>query len=158
MIQRVQSIYLLHCILCLGSLLFNIPIVDFQSDEFYYSISALHIVNTDIASSEVISKNFHFGGLILFVLLVSAILTLVQFKDLKKQFKLGRSLFFTYLLVLIGTMLWISFGENSIDSDIKTRHLGLGFLIFVVGFPFTFLANIGIKRDKTLLESLDRLR
>jgi len=36
--------------------------------------------------------------------------------------------------------------------------MGLGFILFVAGFPFTFLANTGIKRDRNLLKSLDRLR
>ena len=45
-----------------------------------------------------------------------------------------------------------------LDEETASREMGLGFLLFVVGFPFTFLANTGIKRDKKLLDSLDRLR
>ena len=43
------------------------------------------------------------------------------------------------------------------DDETK-RELGLGFFLFVLGFPFCFLAQLGIKRDKKLLDSLNRLR
>jgi uncharacterized membrane protein len=158
MIQRVQSIYLILCTLCLASLLFGIQFIEFQSKEFLFSISALKIETIDLKSSELISSHFHFGGILIGVLLLSTIITLLNFKNLKKQFKLGRALFFTYFMVLIGIILWISLGQSTIDSEIETRNLGFGFLLFVIAFPFIFLANIGIKRDKKLLESLDRLR
>ncbi|MGB1518015.1 MAG: hypothetical protein ACPG8K_02815 [Crocinitomicaceae bacterium] len=43
-------------------------------------------------------------------------------------------------------------------AESVTRELGIGFLLFVLGFPFIFLANVAIKRDKKLLDSLNRLR
>ena len=49
-------------------------------------------------------------------------------------------------------------GDSMISVETTKREMGLGYLLFLCGFPFTFLANIGIKRDKNLLDSLDRLR
>ncbi|MFK7784566.1 MAG: DUF4293 family protein [Crocinitomicaceae bacterium] len=50
------------------------------------------------------------------------------------------------------------FGDNLIEGEELKRELGLGFYLFVVGLPFSFLANVGIKRDKRLLDSIDRIR
>jgi len=55
-------------------------------------------------------------------------------------------------------ILLATFGSKMIGKEDMIREMGLGFFLFVAGFPFTFLANIGIKRDKQLLDSLDRLR
>jgi hypothetical protein len=39
-----------------------------------------------------------------------------------------------------------------------SQELGLGYLFFIAGLPFSFLALIGVKKDKNLLDSLNRLR
>jgi hypothetical protein len=49
-------------------------------------------------------------------------------------------------------------GGGMLSADETKRELGLGFFFFVLGFPFCFLAQLGIKRDKKLLDSLNRLR
>lgn len=158
MIQRIQSIYLGICILLLSSLFFGISVVDFSSSSLKYELSGLRLTKIDPQTGEELSSNMHFGGLIILVLLASALLTLLNYKDLKKQFKLGRSLFFTYFMVILFMTIFVSAGSSWIDGEINTREIGLGYMLFVAGFPFTFLANIGIKRDKSLLDSLDRLR
>ena len=158
MIQRIQSLYLAICSICLICLLFGLQLVTFSNKEYRYDITGLKIQKFDLVSGSEIYSHFHFGAFILLVLLLSVFVTLFNFKNLKKQFKLGRSLFFTYFLVLVGTLLWISFGKSMIDEDLNSRTMGVGFLLFVIGFPFTFLANTGIKRDKTLLDSIDRIR
>ncbi|MCT4562203.1 MAG: DUF4293 domain-containing protein [Crocinitomicaceae bacterium] len=158
MIQRVQSIYLGICILLLLSLFFGVEVVTFSSEAMTYQLSAIKTTKIDPTTGETLSSSFHFGIAIIGVLLLSAVATLLQFKNLKKQFKLGRSLFFTYFVILLFATLFISLGGNWIDGEVTTREIGLGFLLFVAGFPFTFLANIGIKRDRSLLDSLDRLR
>jgi hypothetical protein len=37
-------------------------------------------------------------------------------------------------------------------------QLGWGYYICVVGLPFSYFAFKGVKKDKEILESLDRLR
>ena len=106
MIQRVQSIYLVLCILCLASLLFGVNIIHFEGPEYHYSINALTIETFEKSSAKVISSSYHYGLAILLVLLLSALVTLLHFKNIKKQFKLGRTLFFTYFLCLVGAVIW----------------------------------------------------
>ena len=61
-------------------------------------------------------------------------------------------------LGVIGVLVLTMIGEQLIGTKLDAREMGLGFILFIAGFPFTFLANLGIKRDKRLLDSLDRLR
>lgn len=82
----------------------------------------------------------------------------MAFKNLNRQFKLGRIIFGIYFLMLLSIIALAVFGNHLLDVETTGREMGLGFFLFVIGFPFTFLANTGIKRDKKLLESVDRIR
>ena len=97
-----------------------------------------------------------FIGIIAMALLI--FLTIMSYKNLDRQLKLGRTVFFLYLLSLVGVLVLAFIGGSYAGLENASRELGLGFYLFVAGFPFTFLANMGIKRDKKLLDSLDRLR
>jgi hypothetical protein len=66
--------------------------------------------------------------------------------------------FFIYFLSLLSIFLLSVFGDRLLDVSSSSREMGVGYYLFIAGFPFSFLANIGIKRDKKLLDSLDRLR
>ena len=83
---------------------------------------------------------------------------LMAFKNINRQFKLGRTVFFLYFLSLTAIFFLSIWGDGLVEAKITSREMGLGYWLFIIGFPFSFLANIGIKRDKKLLDSLDRLR
>ena len=55
-------------------------------------------------------------------------------------------------------LIYSSLGKGMYFEDGATQELGLGYLFFIAGLPFSFLALIGVKKDKNLLDSLDRLR
>ena len=99
--------------------------------------------------------SFFIGTIALILLMFIA---LMSYKNLNRQFKLGRTVFFLYFIMLISIILLSTFGNKLLQVEATTRAMDLGFILFVIGFPFTFLANTGIKRDKNLLDSLDRLR
>jgi hypothetical protein len=80
------------------------------------------------------------------------------YKNLTRQFKLARTIFFIYLLLIVSLVIFAIIGGGMLSADETKRELGLGFFFFVLGFPFCFLAQLGIKRDKKLLDSLNRLR
>lgn len=82
----------------------------------------------------------------------------MSYKNINRQFKLGRTVFYLYLLSLIAVFLLSLYGGSLLESETTSREMGVGYWLFIAGFPFTFLANIGIKKDKKLLDSLDRLR
>lgn len=82
---------------------------------------------------------------------------IMSFKKLDLQLKIGRGVLVLYLLSLVAMLFLMMTGEDRFTEAV-TRELGIGFLLFILGFPFIFLANVAIKRDKKLLDSLNRLR
>ena len=158
MIQRVQTIYFVLAIILLSVLTFGVTIFSFVSKTSRFNFNAFGIVETDVKSGEQISYEsfpLYIGTIALTLLCFVAIMA---YKSLARQFKLGRTIFGLYFLSVIGIILISMYGQGLVGTPTVGRELGAGFYCLIAGFPFTFLANIGIKRDKRLLESLDRLR
>ena len=110
---------------------------------------------------EIVTFYFPFFSVgILLSLLAS--LTLFSFKKLDRQIKFGRLLFIFNFLVF-GTTLVLYYllsqetSELTNDYTVSTQ-LGFGFYCIVIAVAFSFLANIGIRRDIKLLKSIDRIR
>jgi uncharacterized membrane protein len=82
----------------------------------------------------------------------------MRYKKLNFQVKLARSVFFLYLLLTIGVVLASQLCGSCVSAEETVKELGIGFYLIVAGVPFTLLAQIGIIRDKKLLDSLNRLR
>lgn len=160
MIQRVQTIYYILAIICLSSLLSGMEIFRFVGAKTYFVFNAFGIekgkVNDPEGSLERLSKMPFFLTLISFILFI--FMTLMAYKNLKRQFKLARIVFFIYLILLISLVFFAVMGGGMLSADQTKRELSLGFLLCILGFPFCFLAQLGIKRDKKLLDSLNRLR
>ena len=158
MIQRVQTLYLSIAIILLSFVTVGTTIFSFTNYTSRFAFSSYGITEYSIESGKIVSTKFFpiFIGLIALVLL--CFICLMSYKNLKRQYKLGRTVFYIYFLMLVSMILLATFGSKMIGKEDMIREMGLGFFLFVAGFPFTFLANIGIKRDKQLLDSLDRLR
>jgi hypothetical protein len=159
MIQRIQSLYLFLSLVCLGFVAFGAKIVAYLSENSKFDVYAYGIARHNIETGfKEENLNYFPGYTVVIALMLIGIVTLISFKNLKRQLKFGRMYFYTYFALLISTMTLIYLGEGYMHAPILKRELGFGFLILVIGFPFTFLANTGIKRDKNLLDSLNRLR
>ena len=158
MIQRVQTIYLLIVIILLSLVTFGMEIVSFVGEKSRFTFSSYGIMEYDLASNQLVkATNWPiYAGFIALILL--SFVCMMSYKNLNRQFKLGRTIFGVYFLTVISVVLVSTVGENLLDVPAPKREMGLGFLLLIIGLPFSFLANIGIKRDKKLLESLDRLR
>jgi len=158
MIQRVQTLYLGLAIIMLSVVTFGVTLFSFVNETSRFSFNAYGILETNIKTGEKIgfeSFPLYIGTIALSLLCVIAIMS---YKNLARQYKLGRTIFGLYFISLVGILILSIYGGSMIEAKITAREMGLGFFLFVAGFPFTFLANTGIKRDKRLLESLDRLR
>lgn len=158
MIQRVQTIYLAIVMICLGISASGAAFFSYSNTTSRFTFDSFGITEYEIQTGNVMKTEFFpiFIGLIALTLL--AFLCMMSYKNLKRQFKLGRLIFFLYLAMLISLLITTYFGSSLLNVDVEKRELGLGFLMMIIGFPFTFLANTGIKRDKALLDSLNRLR
>lgn len=158
MIQRVQTIYLLLSLICLGCVTFGMELLSFISPNMEYHVFSYGVLPINPETGLGTGLRYFSGYFVGMGLMVLGIVTLFLYKNPKRQHKIGRMYFYTYFLVLVSALIILSIGESKVASDITGRQLNLGFFLFVAGLPFAFLANVGIKRDKKLLESLDRLR
>ena len=158
MIQRVQTLYLAIAIILLSFVTFGSTLFSFLNETSRFSFGSYGIVEYSLENDAIVGTTSFpfFIGTIALILL--CFLCIMSYKNLQRQFKLGRMIFGIYFLMLVVVVLLSYFGDAMLDAKTTSREMGLGFLLFVAGFPFTFLANTGIKRDKELLSSLDRLR
>ena len=151
MIQRVQTLYLGLAIIMLSVVTFGVTLFSFVNETSRFSFNAYGILETNIKTGEKIgfeSFPLYIGTIALSLLCVIAIMS---YKNLARQYKLGRTIFGLYFISLVGILILSIYGGSMIEAKITAREMGLGFFLFVAGFPFTFLANTGIKRDKRLL-------
>ena len=82
----------------------------------------------------------------------------MSYKKINRQLSLARYVSFAYLSIVIALVVFGASGTSYFYGGNCIRELGSGFSLLVIGFPFCYLAQLGIKRDKKLLDSLNRLR
>ncbi len=134
------------------------PIVRFISDGIIHEINSYGDLVTDAAGKTLKFQSVPYY-LIGFSLIFLAFITTMSYKNINRQLKLGRILFLLYFLLLIFAILLPIFGRSFFQlPENSEREMAYGYILLVAGFPFTFMANLGIKRDKNLLDSLNRLR
>ena len=157
MIQRVQSIYLFLAILCLGATCTGLEFFRFVQSSNAFSFNVFGIEAIIDGSTTEIYKSIPIYlsviGMCLFMFM-----TLMSYKDIKRQLKWARSLIFLYFIIVVASMVYFYVGGKVFFKGEFTTELGLGYTLLVAGLPFCFLAQLGIKKDKKLLDSLNRLR
>jgi Domain of unknown function (DUF4293) len=158
MIQRVQTLYLAIAIILLSLVTFGTTLFSFVNETSRFTFSSYGIIEYGLNDGKLVNQtNFPFYiGTIALILL--SFICLMSYKNLKRQFKLGRLVFSLYFVMLVSVFVLSMYGDAMLDVETTGREMGVGFFLFVAGFPFSFLANTGIKRDRRLLDSLDRLR
>lgn len=91
-----------------------------------------------------------------------------SYKKLKRQLSLARLNTFLCILLAAGTIIVFSLGKaiggqlfemEKFASELTiTTGMGAGFFAAVATLPFALLAQISIKRDLKLIQSIDRIR
>lgn len=157
MIQRIQSIYLLIMMILLTVVGLGVELFAYTDGSVRHVFGSFGITSYNEVG-KVTEQQFMpvFIGLIALILL--GFLCMMAYKNLARQLKLGRTVFFLYLITVVSLVVLAMVGDSFVPKGEWKRELGLGFYLLVAGFPFSFLANTGIKRDKNLLDSLNRLR
>ena len=158
MIQRVQSLYYLVAMVLLGACLTGVDIYRFSTENVYYGFNAYgfqEVIKQDEKVITTDSKPFFIIGIVmvLFIFYVA-----MSYKKINRQLSLARYVSFAYLSIVIALVVFGASGTSYFYGGNCTRELGAGFSLLVIGFPFCYLAQLGIKRDKKLLDSLNRLR
>lgn len=159
MIQRIQSLYLAIAILLLSFVAVGADVFHFVGKNVSFVFDAFGFYQVKMGNGDglmPVTKYPLYIGLIALVLLL--FITLMGYKSLPRQLKLVRTAFYIYVLMIIGLIAFSVFGFKDLADEPLKRQLGLGFFLFVAGLPFVFMANLSIKRDKALIDSLNRLR
>lgn len=160
MIQRIQTLYYIIVMLLLSFLLSGVEIFGFPTAKSYFSYTVYGIQQFKSAASVPSGKAENIQGSLLFYFVIAFVLftylVMMNYKNLKKQFRLARIILWIYLIGLL-TMLTLGSTGFLAPSAVGIQ-LGLGYYTCVVGLPFTYFAFKGVKKDKEILESLDRLR
>lgn len=189
MLQRIQTLYLLIAIISLLIITFGTNIFSFDLEKEHevdveiavnvfgtqasgtielteetetkkmYDFLKLKERANRVAGSPIISFPFY---LITIFMTMLSVATLLSYKKLETQQKLGR---FNFVFLVLG-LVFVSiafYGSrsqlNSMLEDLSViSRLGLGYYLLIVATAFAFLANLGVKRDLNLIKSIDRIR
>lgn len=167
MIQRVQTLYLTLALILMSLLLlfplFAIEMIAFEGDvnQVAYLNQNGVMMNDGTMIAEIPLK-FMYIGLALFTTLC-----ILMYKKRPRQLMLTRFNFILHLLFIIGIYAVYYFGESLIVEGMERQfqietevvfHVEIGFFLLIPTVAFIFLAIRGIKRDETLVKSLDRIR
>jgi hypothetical protein len=190
MIQRIQTVYLLLAIAALVTLTLGVDVYSYELSKAESANFELHVNSYGIQIDGELSENinevdekkiasllkikenssvikglsytaFPFYSITLFLTMIT-IATLVTFKKLPTQLRLGRMAFILNLIILVFTVVFYytlksQFNEMLENAELSS-YLGVGFFCIIISTAFLFLANIGIKRDLDLIKSIDRIR
>jgi amino acid transporter len=158
MIQRIQTLYLVIAMVFLSIVTAGSTIFKYITDETVYKLNSFGFNGYDKVTDKVVELNSYPLYISTISLVLLAFITLMAYKNLTRQLKLARTTFYIYLMLTIGMVVFSFVGGDAFIAENFKRELGAGYLLFVAGLPFSFLANIAIKRDKSLIDSLNRLR
>jgi len=154
MLQRIQSLYWLGAIICLSFLNFGINVFTFKTKDaiyefdFYSSVKFVH--NTSVSEKTI----WIYPATLFFTILI--VVTIFLFKKLKVQHRLSNRIKvgLTFMLFVLTLNAYMGIFVNNTESVV----LGPGYYLFAIAVVFTYLASWGVKKDKKLLDSVDRIR
>lgn len=159
MIQRIQTVYYLIALIALIVPMFGMDIFSFSSADMVQHVSMFgsELKELKAGSKQLLLPDWPlFWGNVL--VLVFLFLTIFSYKRLKMQLALGRATIFLYVAVLVGLLLLGYFYSQWLLIYRSSLSLGIGMYIQLIGLVFVWLGNRGVRKDRKLLDSLNRLR
>ncbi|MEX1191844.1 MAG: DUF4293 family protein [Brumimicrobium sp.] len=122
---------------------------------------ALDKVEVPENTNEIPTFYFPFYSITILLSMLTVVV-FMSYKNLKRQLKFGRMLFvFNFLVFVVTVVIYYIFKSNVDEfASVYTVNttLGFGFYCIAIATAFSFLANIGIRRDLRLIQSIDRIR
>lgn len=158
MIQRIQTLYLIGAITMLVLASFTGELFNYVTDEAVFSFTGFGIEKS--LAKDTVVETTSLPILVAFLAVAAlAVVVMLSYKKINKQFALAKLLWGMYLLVLIGVVVWnYALAPSQIIGKVLSNNYGAAFYFLVIGLPFTHLAFMGIGKDKKTLDSLNRLR
>jgi hypothetical protein len=161
MIQRIQTIYYAVAFLLAATPLLGYPLITFMEngDEMQITGYGNNLWQIRTLGSETTNFEDTWLHLCSWILMVLLIVTMLSFKNLKRQFLLGRITLVVYLLSILLIVL-IALQERSVCGSCEMTNMWptIWFWLFAAGIFFVYFGNKGVRKDRKLLDSLNRLR
>jgi hypothetical protein len=160
MIQRIQTVYFLIAAIILAVFSTGISIISYTGNDISYVLTSSQLI-TKTAGNELAessSQYFFFGSILL---AVWTLFVIISFRNLKRQLavaRIGLLAYFGYLLIILLTFfIGNSLTENPTVAEF-TPSYNWGTYLLIIGFVVYYLGVNGIKKDKKLIDSVDRIR
>ncbi len=83
---------------------------------------------------------------------------MILYKNLKRQLTLVRLTTLLYFIAIVALGFIYFLGNYFTGEEELQTSYSFGFYLFIAGFILVLLASAGIKKDKKLIESVDRIR
>ena len=129
MIQRVQTIYLFLAIICLGSTCMGLEFYRFvqPNEAFTFSVFGIESVKGDASTiHKSIPIYLSVIGFCLFLFM-----TLMSYKNLKRQLKWARGGTFLYAVFVLASIVFYYVGGGFLTEGAYTRELGFGYALLI---------------------------
>ncbi|MNJ86058.1 hypothetical protein D3C87_35410 [compost metagenome] len=154
MIQRIQTVYFFIATLLVAVTLFGTDLFSFVQGGEY------HATAYQITRGEVLVTKTDFWMLSL-VQIAFALMIIFSFKMRHRQIFLG----WIFLVLNILSSAWMVLGANvemiAVSKSLEPATgltFGIAFYIHAIAFIFVFLGIRGVRKDKKMIDSLNRLR
>lgn len=156
MLQRVQTYYLSLIILVQVVAISGLDFFKFNTEDNYHVLNAWGM--TTYPKADHVGEGTFIPAFIGFIAIAMlAFLCIMSYKNLDRQMKLGRTIFYLYFVSVLSLYLIATFSDTFVGETVQSKEVGIPYWVFICGLPLAFLANTSIKRDKRLLDSLKRL-
>jgi hypothetical protein len=155
MLQRVQTIYWSLSLLCLSILFFGVNLVSFSKGNNVFDLTLYQLKEYDSKGS-LVKEVARFDYLIVAIVVLLICLTIFSFKNLKKQLNLAKWVMFIHLLIGFNFILF-SYSGMIVSNPISVR-LNFSIAFIFISLILSILGYQGVKKDKNLLDSVDRIR
>ena len=155
MLQRIQTVYWGLSLVCLSVLLSGLDLIVFQKDDLTFKLSLYSLKQYDVIG-KVFKESSNYNFVLILSLLILTMYSIFQFKNLKKQLNLAK--WVVYFNLLISALLIVFSYAGMIVSNPLSIKLNFWVALLFVSCVFSILAYLGVKKDKSLLDSVDRIR
>jgi len=164
MIQRIQSLFLLGVVLCMGLMLY-FPLWEKDNDTHTQKM-ALNVYHLRTYLSDGIEpvqwkednvQPVYYVAVAASIAALIALYSIFLFRDRKFQMKLGAINALVIMITVVVAVFLIYSGENELGQGDKGSFYP-GFYLPLGALIFNSLANRFIRKDDKLVRSVDRIR
>jgi hypothetical protein len=159
MIQRIQTVFYLIALLMIALPLMGMEIFAFSNGDVTHHFTLFGNTRELFAGKplvlDMLQLPLFWGNAALIVLLL---LTIILYKNLRLQLRLGRFVLLFYVGFIAGLFLAMYFNYTLLAITKVNLSIGASTYLMIAGIPFVWLGNRGVNKDRKLLDSMDRLR